>query len=204
MGIHPPGHQQTEADGDKVEDSRRQSGQAEVMEAVQQAHVDRRQGKKEDEGKKNAGEFDGQLRFAGDRGKTRVEKMDKEVGLQDAHANDGGEHDEKEGVDVVGEAVGGGFSLLGEFLGEGGDEGGGEGAFGKKVPQKIGDAEGGDQGVELLAGAEDGVEENLADQPKDAGGPDRQHHAGGAFGAHRDFSRVRAALGGMALMGERT
>jgi hypothetical protein len=50
-------------------------------------------------------------------------------------------------------------------LGEGGDEGSGEGALGKEVAKEVGYAEGGDEGIELLAGSEEGVEENFADKP---------------------------------------
>jgi len=73
-------------------------------------------------------------------------------------------------------------------LGEGGDEGGGEGSFGKKIPQEVGDAEGGDEGIEFLACSEEGVEEDFADQPENAGGADGGHHARGSFGAHFCFN----------------
>jgi hypothetical protein len=49
-------------------------------------------------------------------------------------------------------------------LGEGGDEGGGESTFGKKIAKEVGYAEGGDEGIELFAGSEEGVEENFADE----------------------------------------
>jgi hypothetical protein len=49
-------------------------------------------------------------------------------------------------------------------LGEGGDEGGGESTFGKKIAKEVGYAEGGDEGIELFASAEEGVEENFADE----------------------------------------
>ena len=73
-------------------------------------------------------------------------------------------------------------------MGEGGDEGSGEGALGKEVAEEVGDTKGGDEGIELFASAEEGVEENFADEPEDSGGSDGQHDAGGAFGAHFCFN----------------
>jgi hypothetical protein len=49
-------------------------------------------------------------------------------------------------------------------LGEGSDEGSGEGALGKEVAKEVGYAEGGDEGIELFASPEEGVEENFADE----------------------------------------
>ena len=89
-------------------------------------------------------------------------------------------------------------------MGEGGDEGSGEGAFGKEVAEKVGDTEGGDEGIELFASAEEGVEENFANEPEDSGGSDGQHDAGGAFGAQLASNMERAFFGSTALMGERT
>ena len=161
-------------------------------------------GEEEDEGKKNPGELDGEFGLAGDGGEAGVEEVDEKVRFQNSDPDDGGEDDEKEGVDVIGEAIGGVFAFLGQFLGKGGDEGGGEGAFGKKIAQKVGDAESGDEGVEFLAGAEDGIEQDLADEAEDPGGPDGQHDAGGALGAQLASKMERAFFGSTALMGERT
>ena len=162
------------------------------------------EGEKEDEGEQDPGELDGELGLAGDSGEAGVEEVDEKVRFQNPDPDDGGEDDEKEGVDVIGEAIGGVFAFLGQFLGKGGDEGGGEGAFGKKIAQKVGDAEGGDEGVEFLAGAEDGIEQDLADEAEDPGGPDGQHDAGGALGAQLASKMERAFFGSTALMGERT
>jgi hypothetical protein len=89
-------------------------------------------------------------------------------------------------------------------LGEGGDESGGEGPFGKEIAKEVGYAEGGDEGIELFACSEEGVEENFTDETEDSGGSDGQHDAGGAFGAHLASNTERAFFGSTALMGERT
>jgi len=49
-------------------------------------------------------------------------------------------------------------------LREGGDEGGGESTFGKEIAEEVGYAEGGDEGIELFASPEEGVDENFADE----------------------------------------
>ncbi len=192
--IQPPGDQQAQSDGDKVEDGGGKGGQAEVVQAVEQPHVNGGQGEKEDEGKEDPRQLDGQLRFARDGGKAWVEKLDQQIGLKNSDGDNGREDDEEEGVHIVGQAVGGGLALLGELLGEGGHESGREGSFGKKVAQEVRNAEGRDEGVELLAGAEDGVEEDFADQPEDPGGSDGQHDPGSAFGAHARWKRSRQAV----------
>ena len=87
---------------------------------------------------------------------------------------------------------------------KGGDEGGGESTFGKEIAKEVGDAEGGDEGIELFASPEEGVEENFADETEDSGGSDGQHNAGGAFGAQSASNMERAFFGSTALMGERT
>jgi hypothetical protein len=89
-------------------------------------------------------------------------------------------------------------------LGEGGDEGSGEGALGKEVAKEVGDTERGDEGIEFLACSQEGVEEDFADKPENAGGSDGQHDAGGAFGAHLASNMVRTFFGGTALIGDRT
>ena len=155
-----------------------------MVEAVEKSHVNRSKGKKENEGEEDAGEFDSEIKFTSDGSESWIEESDERVGKDDPGSDDEKEDNEKEGVDVAGEAKGRLFTLLGQFLGEGGDEGGGEGSFGKKIPQEVGDAEGGDKGIEFLACSEEGVEEDFADQPENAGGSNGCHHAGGAFGAH--------------------
>ena len=87
---------------------------------------------------------------------------------------------------------------------EGGDEGGGESPFGKEIAKEVGDAEGGDESIELFASPEEGVEENFADETEDSGGSDGQHDAGGTFGAQLASNMERAFFGSTALMGERT
>jgi len=89
-------------------------------------------------------------------------------------------------------------------LREGGDEGGGESTFGKEIAEEVGYAEGGDEGIELFASPEEGVDENFTDKTENSGGSDGQHYAGGAFGAHLASNMERAFFGSTALMGERT
>jgi len=159
-----------------------------VVEAVEESHVNSGKGKKQDEGKEDPGEFDGEIKFTRDGGESGVEESDKRVGKDDPSSDDEKKDNEKEGVDVAGESKGRLFSFLGQFLGEGSDEGGGEGSFGKKIPQEVGDAEGGDEGIEFLACTEEGVEENFADETENSGGSDGSHHARCAFGAHFWFN----------------
>ena len=175
-----------------------------MVEAVEQTHIDGGEGKKEDEGEKDAGEFDGQSDFSGDGGEAWVEESDKGIGKDDPGSDDEKEGDKEESVDVAGEAKGGCFALFGQFLREGGDESGGESTFGKEIAEEVGDAEGGNEGIELFAGSEEGVEENFADETEDSGGSDGQHDAGGAFGAQLASNMERAFFGSTALMGERT
>ena len=175
-----------------------------MVEAVEKSHVNGGKGKKQNEGKEDAGEFDGQSEFARDGGESWIEESDKRIGKDDPGSDDEKEDNEKEGVDVAGESKGRLFTLLGQFLGESGDEGSGEGSFGKKITQEVGDTERGDEGIELFASAEEGVEENFANEPKNAGGSDGQHDAGGAFGAQLASNMERAFFGSTALMGERT
>ena len=203
-GVEDPGEEEADCDGDKVKGGGGEGGETEVVEAVEQTHIDGGKGEKEDEGKKDAGEFDGQSDFSGDGGEAWVEESDEGIGEDDPGSDDEKEGDKEESVDVAGEAEGGCFAFFGQFLREGGDESGGESPFGKEITKEVGDAEGGDEGIELFASPEEGVEENFADETEDSGGSDGQHDAGGAFGAQLASNMERAFFGSTALMGERT
>ncbi len=203
-GIEDPGEEEADSDGDKVKGGGGEGGETEVVEAVEETHIDGGKGKKEDEGEKDAGEFDGQSDFSGDGGESWIEESDKGIGEDDPGSDDEKEGDKEESVDVAGEAKGGCFAFFGQFLRKGGDESGGEGPFGKEITKEVGDAEGGDEGIELFASPEEGVEEDFSDQPEDSGGSDGQHDAGGAFGAQLASNMERAFFGSTALMGERT
>ena len=135
-----------------------------MVETIEETHIDGGKGKKEDEGEKDAGEFDGESKFPRNGGESWIEESDERIGKDDPGSDDEKEDNEKEGVDVAGESKGRLFTLLGQFLGEGGDEGGGEGAFSKKIAKEVGDTEGGDEGIEFLACSEEGVEEDFADE----------------------------------------
>ena len=128
-----------------------------MVEAVEETHIDGGKRKKEDEGKKDAGEFDGQSNFTGYGGEAWVEESDKGFGEDDPDSDDEKEGDKEESVNVAGEAKGGCFTLFSQFLRKGGDEGGGESPFGKEIAKEVGDAEGGDEGIELFASSEEGV-----------------------------------------------
>jgi hypothetical protein len=193
-GIEDPSEKEANSDGDKVKGGGGKSGQTEVVEAVEETHIDGGKGEKEDEGKKDAGEFDGESDFSGDGGETWIEESDEGIGKDDPDSDDEKECDKEESVNVAGEAEGGCFALFGQFLREGGDEGGGESTFGKEITKEVWYAEGGDEGIELFAGSEESVEENFADEPENAGGSDGQHDAGGAFGAHFWFNLCSHAV----------
>jgi hypothetical protein len=164
------------------------------MKTIEEPHVNRGQREKQDEGKEDPGEFDREFQFSRHDSESGVEKSDKGIGKNDPGSDDEKESDEKESVDVTGESKGRLFALLGQFLGEGGDEGGGESAFSKKIAEEVGDAEGGDEGIELFACSEEGVEEDFADQPENSGGSDGCHHARGAFGTHFWFNLCSQAV----------
>ena len=83
-----------------------------------------------------------------------------------------------------------GLAVALELLREGGDEGGRERALGEQVAQQVRDAEGGDEGVELAAGAEEDGEHLLADEAEDAA---RQDAGADDAGAAREL-RAAAAL----------
>ena len=84
-----------------------------MVEAVEQTHIDGGEGKKEDEGEKNAGEFNGQSDFSGDGGEAWIEESDEGIGEDDPGSDDEKEGDKEESVDVAGEAEGGCFALFG-------------------------------------------------------------------------------------------
>jgi hypothetical protein len=188
VGVKNPGEEQAYGDGNKVKGGGSKSGQTEVVEAVEKSHINGGKGKKQDEGKEDPGEFDREFQFSRYGSESWVEESDERIGKNDPGSDDEKEDNEKEGVDVAGESKGRLFSLLGQFLGEGGDESGREGSFGKKIPQEVGYAESGDEGIEFLACSEEGVEEDFADKPENAGGSDGCHHARCAFGAHFWFN----------------
>ena len=83
-----------------------------MVEAVEQTHIDGGEGKKEDEGEKNAGEFNGQSDFTGDGGEAWIEESDEGFGENDPGSDDEKEGDKEESVDVAGEAKGGCFALF--------------------------------------------------------------------------------------------
>ena len=84
-----------------------------MVEAVEETHIDGGEGEKEDEGEKNASEFDGQSDFSGDGGEAWIEESDEGIGEDDPDSDDEKEGYEKESVNVAGEAKGGCFALFG-------------------------------------------------------------------------------------------
>jgi len=105
-GIEDPSKKEANSDGDKVKGGGGEGGETEVVEAVEETHIDGGKREKEDEGKKDAGEFNGQSDFSGDGGEAWVEESDKGIGEDDPDSDDEKEGDKKEGVDVAGEAKG--------------------------------------------------------------------------------------------------
>ena len=112
-GIEDPSEKKADRDGDKVKGGGGEGGETEVVEAIEETHIDGGKGEKEDEGKKNAGEFDGQSDFSGDGGEAWVEESDEGIGEDYPGSDDEKEGDKEESVDVAGEAEGGCFTLFG-------------------------------------------------------------------------------------------
>jgi hypothetical protein len=111
--IEDPSEKKADSDRDKVKGGGGEGGETEVVEAIEQTHIDGGEGEKEDERKKDAGEFDGQSDFSGDGGEAWVEESDKGFGEDDPGSDDEKEGDEEESVDVAGEAEGGCFAFFG-------------------------------------------------------------------------------------------
>ena len=84
-----------------------------MVEAIEEAHIDGSKGKKENEGKKDTGEFDGQSNFSRDGSEAWIEESDEGIGEDDPDSDDEKEGYEKESVNVAGEAKGGCFTLFG-------------------------------------------------------------------------------------------
>jgi hypothetical protein len=133
------------------------------MKTIEKPHINGGQREKEDERKEDPGELNGEFQFSRYDSKSGVEESYERVGKNDPGSDNQKEGNEKEGVDVAGESKGGLFALLGQFLGEGCDEGGRKCALGKEIAEKVGDTKGGDEGIELLACPEEGVEEYFPD-----------------------------------------
>ena len=112
-GIEDPSKKEANSDGDKVKGGGGEGGETEVVEAVEETHIDGGKREKEDERKKDAGEFDGQSDFSGDGGETWIEESDEGIGKDDPGSDDEKESDKEESVNVAGEAKGGCFALFG-------------------------------------------------------------------------------------------
>ena len=112
-GVEDPSKEEADSDGDKIKGGGGEGGETEVVEAIEETHIDGGKGEKEDEGKKNAGEFDGQSDFSGDGGEAWVEESDEGIGEDYPGSDDEKEGDKEESVDVAGEAEGGCFTLFG-------------------------------------------------------------------------------------------
>jgi len=112
-GVEDPGEEEADNDGDKVKGGGGEGGETEVVETIEETHIDGSEGEKEDEGKKDAGEFDGQSDFSGDGGEAWIEESDEGFGENNPESDDEKEGDKEESVDVAGEAEGGCFALFG-------------------------------------------------------------------------------------------
>ena len=84
-----------------------------MIKAVEKSHVNGSKGKKENEGEKDTGEFDGQSNFSRDGSETWIEESDEGIGEDDPDSDDEKECDKEESVNVAGEAKGGCFALFG-------------------------------------------------------------------------------------------
>jgi len=103
-GVEDPSEKKADSDRDKVKGGGGEGGETEVVEAVEQTHIDGGKGEKEDEGKKNSGEFDGQSDFTGYGGKAWIEESDERIGEDDPSSDDTLESIEQFVVDVAGES----------------------------------------------------------------------------------------------------
>ena len=112
-GIEDPSEKKADSDGDKVKGGGGEGGESEVVEAVEQTHIDGGEGEKEDEGKKDASEFDGQSDFSRDGSEAWIEESDERIGEDDPDSDDEKECDKEKSVNVAGEAKGGCFTLFG-------------------------------------------------------------------------------------------
>jgi hypothetical protein len=111
-GVEDPSEKKADSDRDKVKGGGGEGGETEVVEAVEETHIDGGKREKEDEGEKDAGEFDSQSDFTGDGGEAWVEESDEGIGEDDPDSDDEKEGDKEESVDVAGEAEGGCFALF--------------------------------------------------------------------------------------------
>jgi len=111
-GIEDPSEKKADSDGDEVKSGGGEGGETEVVEAVEQTHIDGGEGEKEDEGKKDAGEFNGQSDFSGDGGEAWIEESDEGIGEDDPGSDDEKEGDKEKSVDAAGEPEGGCFALF--------------------------------------------------------------------------------------------
>ena len=112
-GIEDISEKKADSDGDKVKGGGGEGGKTEVVEAIKETHIDGGEGEKEDEGKKDAGEFDGESEFARDCGKAWIEESNEGIGEDDPDSDDEKESDKDESVNVASEAKGGCFALFG-------------------------------------------------------------------------------------------
>ena len=112
-GIEDPSEKKADSDGDKVKGGGGEGGETEVVEAIEETHIDGGEGEKKDEGKKDTGEFDGQSDLSRDGGEAWVEESDEGIGKDDPGSDDEQEGDKEESVDVAGESKGRRFALFG-------------------------------------------------------------------------------------------
>ncbi len=112
-GVEDPGQEEADSDGDEVKSGGGEGGETEVVEAIEETHINGGEGEKQDEGKKDAGEFDGESEFARDGGEAWIEESDERIGEDDPDSDDEKECDKEESVNVAGEAKGGCFALFG-------------------------------------------------------------------------------------------
>ena len=112
-GVEDPSEEEADSDGNKIKGGGGEGGETEVVEAIEETHIDGGEGEKEDEGKKDTGEFDGQSEFPRDGSEAWIEESDEGIGEDDPDSDDEKEGDKEESVNVAGEAKGGCFALFG-------------------------------------------------------------------------------------------
>lgn len=177
-----PGQRQAPDDRTQVEEGRAHRGHEEFSLGVEHAHHHRRQRYKEQEGKHDLGQFDGELGFADNLGKIRCEQADDRSGPVQPHQGEGADQQGEKDQHVASQPPCGLGTTIGAVVGEDGDKGSGKGSFGKEIAQQIGDPEGHHKGIDSKTRAEHSGENLFTDEAKHPAAHHGDTHSPGGTG----------------------